>query len=159
MKRRCRLRRKTGLRKQSKTKVSVAKRRAWNALSQFIVKRDSLPDNHMLAQCYTCDKLHPTEGRCRIQAGHLFGGRRGHNLWNEQTIKAQCYACNILLGGNHAVFEQRYINEYGQAALDEARRIALTTSETPSVDALLQMESDWIRRRQIEIDKRTGNRV
>lgn len=50
-----------------------------------------------------------------MHAGHLYPRRAGGmNLYfNEYAVHAQCYHCNINLGGNGAVYERKIREVYG----------------------------------------------
>tara|TARA_Y100000310_G_C20349690_1_gene653736 strand:+ start:333 stop:596 length:264 start_codon:yes stop_codon:yes gene_type:complete len=43
--------------------------------------------------------------------------------FNEKNVNAQCYHCNINLGGNGAMYAKLFITKYGQAEFDEMIRL------------------------------------
>lgn len=81
--------RKSPLRKHSKNKISVLKRKAWQKVSLFIRKRDA--DEDGFVNCVTCGiRKHYTQG----DAGHFIPGRGNSILFDIRGIHFQCKPCN-----------------------------------------------------------------
>ena len=92
------LKRKTGLRKKGKQKISVLKRKLWEQFSLFIRRRDNYT-------CFICGRK--GDGGA-MHAGHFIPKSIGGIAlyFSEDNVHACCYHCNINLGGN--------LYEYGQ---------------------------------------------
>lgn len=78
--------------------LSQLKKILWQHFSLFIRRRDNYT-------CFTCGRKGEGSG---IHAGHFINKSIGGVMlyFNEENVNAQCYRCNIHLGGN--------IWEYGQ---------------------------------------------
>lgn len=77
------------LRKHSKNKISVLKRKAWTVVSLFVRKRDA--DENGFVNCITCGvRKHYTQG----DAGHFIPGRGNSILFDVRGIHFQCKPCN-----------------------------------------------------------------
>lgn len=86
------------LKKKSKTKISVLKRKLWEQFSLYIRTRDKFT-------CFICGRK--GEGGA-MHAGHFIPKSVGGIAlyFHEDNVHACCYHCNINLGGN--------LYEYGQ---------------------------------------------
>lgn len=91
--------RKTNLKKKSKQKTPVLKRKLWKVFSVFIKKRDK-------GICFTCDRKCSGYG---YHAGHFIPKSIGGLAlyFDEENVHGQCYNCNINLGGNQYEFGKR----------------------------------------------------
>ncbi len=89
----------TPLRKQSKTKISVLKRKLWEVFAKFIKQRDAYT-------CFTCGKKAIGYG---MNAGHFIPKSVGGLTlyYNEDNVHAQCSYCNLTLGGNQYIYGQK----------------------------------------------------
>jgi hypothetical protein len=87
------------LKKVSKQKVSILKRKLWTQFALFIKRRD----NNI---CFTCGRKSEGSGS---HAGHFIPKSVGGLglYFHEENVKAQCYNCNINLGGNQYIFGQK----------------------------------------------------
>lgn len=96
-------------RKSKKTHVSLAKKAAWKAFSDFIRTRDKYI-------CITCKRRGEGAG---MHAGHFVSRIKTAIAWDERNVHAQCFSCNINKGGAwddyYVVMQQRY----GQEVIDE----------------------------------------
>lgn len=83
---------KSSLKKKSKVKISVLKRKLWEQFSKFIRTRDK-------NTCFTCGRKGEGSG---MHAGHFIPKSVGGLTlyFDEDNVHAQCYHCNINLGGN-----------------------------------------------------------
>lgn len=78
--------------------------------SKFIRYRDD-------GQCFTCpNKNHPK----KMQNGHFNPRQYLATRYDERNNNCQCYACNMLYGGNPATYSVRLIEKYG---LDVVREL------------------------------------
>lgn len=89
----------THLRKKGKSKTSVLKRKLWEVFSKFIKERD-------LNVCFTCGRKAIGSG---MHAGHFIPKSVGGITlyFHEENVHAQCYNCNINLGGNQYTYGQK----------------------------------------------------
>lgn len=90
-----------------KDTIGYWKKKLWTEFSKYIRKRDK-------NICFTC-------GGNGNQAGHMIPRASGGNslYFHERNVHAQCYRCNINLGGNGAIYAINFIKKYGQEAFDE----------------------------------------
>lgn len=91
-----------------------AKKRAWDAFSQWVRVRDCIASTGLpfCGMCITCD----TRFHIRyLDAGHCFAGRSNAGLFHEQLVNAQCRRCNQLLNGRlkkyRMIMEAKYSEE------------------------------------------------
>jgi hypothetical protein len=84
------------LKRKSKSKISLLKRKLWKVFSEYIRKRDDYT-------CFTCGRKAKGSG---MHAGHFISKQIGGIAlyFHEDNVHAQCYNCNINLGGNHYIF-------------------------------------------------------
>lgn len=83
-----------------KTKnISQLKKDLWKHFSLYIRRRDNFI-------CFTCGKKGEGQG---MHAGHFISKAAGGLAlyFNEDNVHAQCYHCNINLGGNQWEYGQR----------------------------------------------------
>lgn len=97
------------LKKSKKSKnLSWYKDRAWKSRSKKIRLKHA--DHAGNVECYTCGVVKHWK---EIQAGHAIDGRHGAVLFDEEIIRPQCVACNVMKHGNHPVFTTKLIEENG----------------------------------------------
>jgi len=101
----------TLIKKKSPQKISVLKRKLWEVFSKYIRQRD----NYI---CFTCGRKGEGSG---IHCGHFISKAIGGNAlyFHEDNCHAQCYNCNINLGGNSYIYGQKL----GKEMCDELYRI------------------------------------
>jgi len=87
------------------------KKKLWTIFSLYIRTRDNFT-------CFTCGKKGDGKG---MHAGHMIPRAVGGMslYFNEFNVHAQCYYCNINLGGNGAIYAKKFIEKYGQEKFDE----------------------------------------
>jgi len=90
---------KTKLKKVSPKKISTLKRKLWALFSLYIRRRDKFI-------CFTCGRS--GEGGS-MHAGHFISKAIGgvELYFDEDNVHAQCYHCNINLGGNQYEYSLR----------------------------------------------------
>src|SRR3990167_3468441 len=95
-----------------KITLSKAKQRAWNAFSKYIRLRDCFKTTRRrdLGLCVTCSRAKEFK---LLHAGHFLPGRHSSILFDEVGCHAQCYVCNVVLGGNGARYYEFMLKEYG----------------------------------------------
>lgn len=81
----------TKLSKTSKTSISKLKKKLWTIFSLYIRQRDNYT-------CFTCGRKGEGSG---MHAGHFISKAIGgiDLYFDEDNVHAQCYNCNINLGG------------------------------------------------------------
>ena len=73
-------------------------------------------DKHI---CYTCNlKMEPN----RSQNGHFVPRQYLATRFDERNCHAQCYACNMLYGGQPSRYAQRLKEDFGNDIIDELER-------------------------------------
>jgi hypothetical protein len=90
--------------------LSQYKKKLDEHFSKYIRYRDE-------GQCFTCPKKdHPK----KMQCGHFNPRQYLATRWDETNNNCQCYACNMLYGGNPATYSVRLIEKYG---LEHVRKL------------------------------------
>ena len=109
----------TPLKKKSKVKISVLKRKLWKEFSKYIRERDK-------GICFTCGRKCEGSG---YHAGHFIPKSVGGIAlyFNEDNVHGQCYNCNINLGGNQYEYGQRL----GKEMVDKLYKIKQQTNLRP----------------------------
>lgn len=120
--------RKSPLRKKSKQKISILKRKLWTQFALFIKRRD----NNI---CFTCGRKCEGSGS---HAGHFIPKSVGGLglYFHEENVKCQCYNCNINLGGNQYIFGQKL----GEEKVSELYKIKQQINKWSSEDYQLKIE-------------------
>lgn len=112
---RTRLKRKTAFKKKRKTQADWTlndwKKEFWKHFSKFIRTRDDFT-------CFTCGKTGNGKG---MHAGHFIPKAAGglSLYFHEKNVHAQCYYCNINLGGNGAEYYRRMVDKYSKKKVEE----------------------------------------
>lgn len=90
----------------------------WNVFSQYIRLRDCLLTTGTIwkGKCVTCGKIYRFN---YLQAGHFIPGRKNSVLFNERCVHAQCFRCNVVLGGNWPLYYRFMQRTYGQETIEE----------------------------------------
>lgn len=86
------------------------KKKLWTIFSKYIRARDGY-------KCITCGK----KGKGgQIHAGHFIPRASGGMslYFHEDNVNAQCYRCNINLGGNGGVYYIELVAKRGQEVVD-----------------------------------------
>lgn len=85
--------------KPKKQSVSQLKKKLWTIFSLYIRTRDKFT-------CFTCGRVGESSG---IHAGHFVPKSVGgiDLYFDEDNVHAQCYNCNINLGGNQYEYSKR----------------------------------------------------
>jgi len=122
--------------------ISSLKKKVWVEFSRYIRLRDCLKTTGCASfgLCITCGKRYHFK---LLQAGHFIPGRHNANLFSEKGTHAQCYNCNINLGGNTLEYRRKIIEMYGEGydeiLEEEARQIRkFTPSELEELMAYYQ---------------------
>lgn len=94
------------------------KDKAWKLFSEYIRLRDCIASTASMDRgvCISCHREFPYN---KLQAGHLVPGRYNAILFDERIVNAQCYACNMLLGGNGAEYYKEMVRRHGAEQVDE----------------------------------------
>ena len=98
-----------------KNTVSHWKKELWTVFSKYIRLRDS--DKYGYCQCISCGARIFWK---KAQAGHFISKANGNKLYfDEQNVNAQCYRCNINLGGNSYVYSIGLNRKYGEGTAEK----------------------------------------
>ena len=100
---------------KKKETVRKVKARVWKVFSEYIRKRDCLRTTGSLeyGECITCSASLP---RSDLHAGHFVPGRHNANLFSERGCHAQCFVCNVRLGGYQLEYRRQIVKLYGEGA-------------------------------------------
>lgn len=95
--------------------LSQKKKKLWKVFSQYIRKRDKMT-------CFTCQRKGEGAG---IHAGHWIPDSVGGLAlkFHEKNVHAQCYHCNINLGGWGERYTERMEQVYGKETINELRQL------------------------------------
>lgn len=106
-----------------KSKRKKLKDKLWKLISEYIRRRDAIVDGY--ASCVTCGR---TEHYKKMQAGHFIPQAQGDAVrFDIRNIHIQCYRCNINLGSNGAEYYPYMVERYGEATVQELRRLSNET--------------------------------
>lgn len=105
----------TPLKKKSKQKVSILKRKLWEICKDIVRKRDG-------NVCVICGKS-GLEGS-GWHTGHFLPSSvcGAYLRFDLRNLWSSCYNCNINLGGNGAMFSKVLVAKLGQEFVDEIFR-------------------------------------
>lgn len=98
----------SSLKRHSSNSISVLKRHADKAFSDFIRDREK--------KCYTCGRLLAFEKR---QAGHFISRTHSNTRYDPMNVHVQCGPCNIWRYGQPHEFAAHLIEEYGLEEFNE----------------------------------------
>lgn len=103
------------LKKQSKTKISVIQRKLWELCKQIIRKKYG-------NICYTCGST-GLEGK-NWHTGHMWAKQSlgAYMKYDLRILRPQCYHDNINLGGKGADFYAKMLKEIGQEAMEKLQK-------------------------------------
>ena len=103
------------MRKKKEKSNAWWKKEFWKTFSLYIRTRDKF-------RCFTCGRLGGGSG---LHAGHYVPRSVGglSLYFHEQNVHAQCYHCNINLGGFGAMYHIKMIEKYGQEVVNELWRL------------------------------------
>ncbi len=87
----------------------------WPTFSKFIRLRDCIATTRTTTHglCYTCGKKKKFSAKGGLQAGHFIPGRMDAILFDEEQVHAQCYRCNVMLGGNWPAYYEHMMKDVG----------------------------------------------
>ena len=111
--------------------------RAWKAFSRYVRKRGESFDG--TAECVTCGKRYPVEGRGCIQAGHYISRRFKSLKFHPLNVWPQCYNCNINLAGDAVVYRQKLAEI--DKKLPEYLESFMATKVQPKKDDWVELQS------------------
>jgi hypothetical protein len=116
------------LKKKSPQKVSILKRHLWEQFAKYIKNRDA-------NVCFTCGRKAEGSG---IHCGHFIPKSVGGIAlyFHEDNCHAQCYNCNINLGGNQYIYGQKL----GEQKVKELYAIKQQTNKWSNEDYLSKTE-------------------
>lgn len=91
-------------RKSKYTHISLAKKAANHAFSDYIRTRDK----------YTCITCGLVGDKHNIDAGHYIPRAHRLILYDEFNVHAQCFKCNCVYEGNTIIYRKKLIEKYGE---------------------------------------------
>lgn len=103
------------MKKKEKT-VSWYKKEADAVFSRFIRNKFAVDG---MVKCYTCNHLGEIK---KMQNGHCLPRQYLSMRYSEKNCRPQCYACNMLYGGQIVVFLNKLCAEYGEDFRKELER-------------------------------------
>lgn len=110
------------------TKKSNLIKETDRVFSLYIRKRGS---KHGYNNCFTCGVYLPIED---LQCGHFRPRRFLSTRWHPFNCWPQCNRCNVELGGNLKVYEDKLIALYGQDAVDGIYLLSHSYSKVTEAD-------------------------
>ena len=99
--------------KKKPKSIQKLKDEVWTIFSEYIRKRDCLRTTGGLewGRCITCGLPFKY---AELQAGHFIPGRHNSILFEETCVHAQCYRCNVPMGGEPLKYRREIIKLYGE---------------------------------------------
>ena len=93
--------------------ITKLKKKLDAIFSRYIRYRDN-------GQCFTCPKKDDPK---RMQNGHFVPRQYSSVRYDERNCNCQCYACNMLYGGQPSAYAVRLKNKYGDGIIEELERL------------------------------------
>lgn len=97
------------------------KRKKPKGISSYKKALDTIFSQYIRAKyektCYTC-----RGGGKVLQCGHFVSRMYLYTRWNEDNARPQCRMCNCLMNGRAVDFEERLIQEIGEARVYALKR-------------------------------------
>ena len=80
-----------------------------------------------------------------MHAGHFIPRAAGglSLYFHEQNVHAQCYRCNINLGGNGSEYYRRMVERFGQEVVDELFQLKYTGYKKYTIEDYQQLREDY----------------
>lgn len=103
----------------------------WKLVSLFV--RKSAANEWGMVSCVTCGRVNHYK---KMQAGHFIPGRHNATLFDIRGIHPQCYACNMLLGGNSRKYEVWMKEHYGTKVIKELDKL----NDSPELKKFTEVE-------------------
>lgn len=130
----------------AKSKLQLAKEKAWKSFSAFIRTRDCIRTSGTMEEgvCISCKRTVPYKSS---QAGHFIAGRTNAILLDEDLVHLQCYHCNIGLSGNYVEYFVAMEELYTREEIDEFRR-RKTLTKKMKIDDWDDQAHYWKMRRE-----------
>ena len=94
--------------------LSWWKKRADGDFSRHI--RQKYANSEGIVKCYTCPRRDHWKN---LQNGHFVPRQYLSTRYDERNCRPQCYACNMLYGGQPSEYASNLIKEYGQGIIEE----------------------------------------
>lgn len=101
------------LTKVGTVKVSTLKKKADAIFSRYIRQRD----RNVMGEgvCYTCGRVSDWK---KMQCGHFVPRQYLATRYDEINCHAQCYACNMLYGGQPSSYASRLERDFGPGTVE-----------------------------------------
>lgn len=120
--------------------ITSLKKKLDTIFSKYIRWRDD-------GQCFTCPKKDDPK---RMQNGHFVPRQYLAVRYDERNCNCQCYACNMLYGGQGATYAIRLKQKYGEEVLLwlEAQRWVITKYDASWYEEMI----DKYKKKLLEVD-------
>lgn len=113
------------------------KKKLWKLISLYVRTKDA--DSNGYVSCVTCGI---TKHYKEFHAGHFIPQAQGDAVrYDIRNIHVQCYRCNINLGGNGPEYYPFMLKTYGEATINELRRLSNETVKYTESDLEDMIES------------------
>lgn len=114
-------------------KLTGSKGTAWVAFAQWVRVKGCLETSKFpfCGDCITCGKRFFISA---LHAGHMMAGRQNAKLFDEDLVKAQCYNCNLSLGGKSKKFRKIMVEKYTEIVVEGWERKARQVLKTKDMD-------------------------
>lgn len=107
--------------------MEIPKRRANWTKSRWKKELDSIYSKYIRqkyarngqVKCYTCPNRNEIK---KMQCGHFVPRQYLRTRFDERNTKPQCYACNMLYGGQPSKFATELKKEYGEGIIEELEK-------------------------------------
>ena len=130
-----------------KAKTSAQLKKKLDALwSEWIRRKDSKAG---MATCVTCGAVKRWQEQ---QCGHFVSRVHLSTRWLETNTHVQCYACNVLRGGNPAEFAAYLLEHWGGSCVRDLVELKRTNLKISRVGYEERIEE--VKQRLAELDER-----
>jgi len=138
------------MKKRNPNSISSLDKKLWTEFSKFIRTRDCLkttgvPDEGI---CITCEQRVPFK---KLQAGHFIPRQYKTTRYDEKNNHAQCFACNMFMGGNVAIYGEKIKDLYGE----EERQRLIASQYSDMKGGYIKKTLEWYKEKKEEYIKRT----
>lgn len=116
--------------KTPKSKKVVSKRPKTKSLAKWKKELDDIFSKYVRqrdqGQCFTCSKKDDPK---KMQNGHFVPRQYLAVRYDERNCNCQCYACNMLYGGQGATYAIRLAQKYGQETVEQLESMRWVTTK------------------------------
>lgn len=127
--------------KKEKTRAWYKKNHADVWFSRYIRQRDK--------KCYTCNTNSP-----KLQCGHFVPRQYLATRYDEINNHAQCYACNMLFGGQPSKYAINLVRDYGEGIvkkLEDARQVIIRDMDYQAIGDEYKLKYEKLIKKESEL--------